>query len=383
MTITITEARRFLLHHQNLLRPGTLSGTEGILAWLRKTRALQFDPINIVGRSHDLTLHSRVAGYRSGMLEDLLYRDRLLVEHFDKEFCVYPVEDWPYLHHRRQGFLDWARGREREGRMFAHHEEVLSEIRSRGPLSSRELSLEGQVDWFWGPKANLSRAVLDHLFYGGLVSIHSRTNNRKNYDLAERIVPPETRALCGSVPAGETLTEWYVRRRIGSVGLLWNRSGSAWLGLGKTPERQKAIDSLTDKKELCPLSVEGIKQPFYARTADWKGFTEFTIPDPDPENGTFIAPLDNLLWDREMIRQLFGFDYVWEIYKPPAQRKWGYYVLPLLAGDRIIGRAEPVFDRTSGKLELKNLWHEEGIKWGKTEKAALRQAVERLNQFLQ
>lgn len=381
MLLTREEACRFLLWYQELLLPCRLTGREGVLSWLNRTRALQSDPVNVVGRSPDLTLRARVGDYRPEMLTGLLYRERLLVEHFDKEFCVFPAEDWSLLGYRRQGYLEWSRGRQREGQLFAHHETVLAAVRDRGALSPAELELAGTVDWYWGPAAKLSRAVLDHMFYGGLLAIHSRKGHRKYYELPERVLPAEALSA-SSVPSGDGLTEWQVMRRIGSVGLLWNRSGSAWLGLPGAPQRQKALDALVSRGELCPLTVEGIKQPFYVRTADWNRFAESEIPEPDPADGVFLAPLDNLLWDREMIRQLFGFDYVWEIYKPAEKRKWGYYVLPLLAGGRLIGRAEPVYNRDTGRLELKNSWFEREAPPGAVRKRALRRAVRALESML-
>jgi uncharacterized protein YcaQ len=155
--------------------------------------------------------------------------------------------------------------------------------------------------------------------------------------------------------------DWYVLRRIGSIGLLWNR-GSGWMGVPATSvQRSAALKRLVDSGEVLEVTVDGIDAPFYMRTHDKKDLDNLLYTDNDGARASFIAPLDNLMWDRQLLEELFGFYYRWEVYVPPKQRKYGYYVLPVLYGDQFVARFEPVRNKKTGALTIVNWWWEQDI----------------------
>lgn len=242
---------------------------------------------------------------------------------------------------------------------------VLAEIRERGPLSSADLDLDDKVDWPWGP-TRLARAALEALYFAGRLIVSDKTGTRKAYDLPERHMPEALLSAPDPFATDEEYVDWHVLRRIGSVGLLWNRPGDAWLGIigMKSPERNGAFVRLLEKDRIREVRVEEVPYPLYIRKEDMPLLNEsadgpgFAASD---QRASVLAPLDNLLWDRHLIRELFGFDYVWEVYKPAKERKYGYYVLPVLCGDRFVARFEPVKTRPGDRFSIRRWWWEEGV----------------------
>jgi uncharacterized protein YcaQ len=157
-----------------------------------------------------------------------------------------------------------------------------------------------------------------------------------------------------------TIRKWQVLRRIGAVGMLHNNASYAFIGIGglKTNERNDIYNELLHKGEIAELHVEGIKAPFYYRTRDNKVLYSAISCDEKSERIEFIAPLDTLMWDRKIIVELFDFDYKWEIYTPIKDRKYGYYVLPILSGDSFIGRIELLRNKELGEFDIVNIWWE-------------------------
>ncbi len=159
-------------------------------------------------------------------------------------------------------------------------------------------------------------------------------------------------------PEEDDYYQWHLLRRIRSVGMMWNRSSDSFLGIGgfKADRRKRTFKQLSEKGLLTEINVAGIQWPFYIATEDLR----YLAYDDQSENRMeFIAPLDNLIWDRKLIKEIFDFDYKWEIYTPQPDRKYGYYVLPILYDDRFIGRIELIKNRSLGVFEPKNIWWEE------------------------
>jgi len=158
----------------------------------------------------------------------------------------------------------------------------------------------------------------------------------------------------------EQYLDWHVKRRIGAIGLLWGRPSDAWLGIHwmKSQERIAALSRLERKGEILPIEVEDIEYPFYIRKEEVTLLHQAIKNTNIKPQVSFIAPLDNLLWDRKLIKEIFGFEYTWEVYKPVSERKYGYYVLPVLYGDKFIARFEPKFNRKTKILEIINWWWE-------------------------
>lgn len=312
-----------------------------------RLRSIQFDPIAPVGCNHDLVLQSRLADYRIGDWQKTAYQDRLIYDGWDKQASLVPFEGWP----ARRIFHTWHRPR--VGRVFDDHpyavEAVLKELTERGPLMPKELEFqERKEEWkdsWHGP--NLSKQTLRALWHTGQVMTAGRKNGHHIYDLTERVVPPQIFQR-PALSEAESLREMLLDRHRG-VGLLRpNAAQEVWSFYVSAAVRRAAIQDLVGQGDLVAVEVEGVKA--HAAPALLKLLDE---PALEPRV-VFVAPLDQFVWDRGMVAHLFDFDYVWEIYVPEAKRRWGYYVLPVLFGDRFVARVE--FWARKGVLEIRN-WH--------------------------
>ena len=361
LTITRHQARRFVLAHQNLWPPRELRGKAGVLEHMQRVRCIQFDPLNIVGRNPELVLQARVGDFQPSMLDELLYRDRQLVDGWDKMMSIYPVEDWPCFRRRREGAVN-HRGRSRD-EVDAIVPKVRHELEARGPLSSNDLDFGQTVNWSWAP-TRVARAALESMYHWGELIVHHKVNTRKVYDFAHKHIPQATLSAPDPHETVEHYHDWYVHRRLGSVGLVRAGGGAAgaWLGLPgiKSPARVVIIERLLKRDQLLQIEVEGLAQPCYIRSQDKATLDSVLRDDNVPLHASIVAPLDNLIWDRRFVEALFDFSYVWEVYKPAAQREYGYYVLPILYGDRFVARFEPGRDKKRGALTVQNWWWEKG-----------------------
>jgi uncharacterized protein len=358
--ITKSQACRFLLKHQGLYPPRDAEGKADIMACFARLGCIQYDPLNIVGHNSELVLQSRVAGFRPDMLRELLYEDRLLVDGWDKVMSIYPTADWPYFQRRREAELHRQQNKGEDLLPFLPL--VREEVRKRGPLSSIDLAFDDSISWPWGP-TRVSRAALETMYFSGEMVIHHKVNTRKVYDLANRHLPADLLAVPDPNPTQEDYYAWILLRRIGGVGLLWNRASDAWVGINglKSRERQAAVDRLLGEGKLTEVQVAGIKWPCYLRSVDLPVLQDSLDEIGPLPQAAIIAPLDNLLWDRRFIEALFDFNYRWEVYKPAAQREYGYYVLPVLVGDRFVARFEPGHDKKNGLMTIKNWWWEADV----------------------
>ena len=360
--LTKAEARRFLLAHQHLRPPRGLRGKGGILEFIRHVGCIQYDPVNLVGQNPELVLQARVADYTPALLGELLYTDRRLVDGWDKQAAIHLVEDWPYF----------ARHRDRARREHGDPANppmtvatgVLDAIRARGPLCSANLGHNDTIDWWWGAQTRLGRASLEILYGMGEVGVHHRINTRRYFDLIERLLPADLLAASDPNLTEEAYQDWHVARRVGSLGLANPAAGEYWLGMGgmKAEPRRATLARLSVQGVLIPVAVEGIvRGPLFIRASDASFLDAAASAERVTPSAAFIGPLDNLIWDRDLIRWLFDFDYTWEVYKPAAQRKYGHYVLPVLYGDRFVARVEPIVDRKARVLTIVNWWWEADV----------------------
>lgn len=381
LTLSKRQARRFLLAHQGLWPPHSLAGKTGILEHLQKIRTIQFDPLNIVGHNSDLVLQARLANYRPQMLQELLYRDRVLVDGLDKMMSIYPMEDWPNFQRQRGSAREYFR---RNTQQAADILPIIREqIRQQGPLSSIDLDMDESIDWAWAP-TRLVRATMESMFGWGELVIHHRVHTRKYYDFAERHISPDILNIGDPNPSEPGYHDWHISRRLGSVGLLWGKASDAWLAMPgiKSKQRIEALNRLVDREEILLLTVEGISAPVYMRRLDYALVEDRLSNQKTRKRAVILAPLDNLLWDRRWIEQLFNFSYVWEVYKPAPERKFGYYVLPILYGDRFVARFEPGWEKERNALVIKNWWWEAGIKQTKSMQTELHRCFKRFQSYL-
>jgi uncharacterized protein YcaQ len=363
LRLSEAEARRFLLLHQRLWPPRRARGKAGILDFIRHAGCIQYDPVNLVGQNPELVLQARVSDYTSALLAELLYTDRRLVDGWDKQAAIHLAEDWPYFaRHREQARRAYG---DPTNPPMAIADAVKDALRTRGPLCSADLGHDDTIHWWWGVPTRLGRATLEILYGMGEVGVHHRVNTRRYFDLVERLLPAELLAAPDPNPTDEAYQDWHVARRVGSLGLANPAGAEHWLGIAGTfgtEARRAALARLAHLGHVIPVDVAGIAQtPLFIRATDAPLLDAAANAGGVAPAAAFIGPLDNLIWDRGLIRWLFDFDYTWEVYKPAAQRKYGHYVLPVLYGDRFVARVEPIFDRRARVLTIANWWWEVGI----------------------
>lgn len=349
------EARHFLGACQGLDGPHRFCGEAGVLDFIRQAGCIQYDPIDVCGRNADLVLQSRVAGYTKPMLEKLLYQDRLLFDYWDKNMAILSTEDWPAFARTRQGYCRASlRSHEAVERCIP---QVLAALRERGPCFSGDLAMKEKVDWYWSDTTQ-ARAALEALYFRGVLCIHHKRGTQKCYDLAQRCLPQAVLDAPDPHATQADYLAWRLYRRIGAVGLLWPRASDAYLGIeGLDASLRRSLFQRLEKDGLIlPVAIEGIRESFYLRAQDAK----WLEAAPQGERTELIAPLDSLLWDRRLIRAIFGFQYKWEIYTPAAQRQYGYYVLPVWQQGDFTARIEILCRREAGVLEVCGLWPEKG-----------------------
>lgn len=322
--------------------------------------SLQFDPLEVPGaRNQDLVLHARIHGYRREWCDGLLYApkgERRLFEAYNKSLNILPVDELRYYR------LAWHRAKQRyDHGIFAERAKsvraIVDRIRKEGPLSSSAFKAThaGHVDWHWAPTAE-GRAILEALFAVGRVGIASRDGSRRTFDLIERLFPEEL--LAERAPRAEQWRHRLLSRHRGHGLLGPGASSEVHLATGTSAERAKHLRDLVERGALIPAEVEGVKGTRYVVAEERALLDDATHVAP---HVTFLAPLDPLVWDRKLLRALFDFDYIWEVYTPEHKRQHGYYVLPLLFGERLVGRIEPRLDRKTRTLDILGVWFEKGF----------------------
>lgn len=390
VTLTNKQARQFILLKHGLLGAHKFIGKQGALEFVRQAGCIQFDPVDSCGKNAELTLQSRVKNFTKQTLSELLYTDRSLVDFPDKNLSILPTEDWPYFQRYRQAAKD-------SGTNFPELEglekQAIEYIRINGAVSSDDLPMQGSIHWHsaihwsgvWSGNTNAARAVLEQLYSTGVLIIHHKKGSRKYYDLADKYLPAQLLDSPDPLPDDFEHKKWRVLRRIGAVGLLWNRPSDAWLNIWdmKSPERIQIFKELLSEGKILAVQVEGIPTELYCRAED-QPLLETVLENRDYKpRCEFLAPLDCFLWDRKLIKALFGFEYSWEIYTPAPKRKYGFYVLPILYGDRFAGRIEAVSQTKTKTLLVKNIWYEDGVRQTKKLLAEIDKTLKRFARFNQ
>jgi hypothetical protein len=361
--LSASEARAFLVGHCGLRRPEPKSGPEGVRSALKRLRSIQLDPLDVIGTNADLAALARVDGLSRGDVFRAVYPGHAF-EHFAKERCLLPASAFPW-YRGQAAETPWWRLAERLKRLPPGLvEEVLEEIRARGPVTPDDLTDRGKVEPLdWSGWKGTGRAVvmaIEVLWTRCEVVVCGRTERGMLYDIPERVFPgvePKPASVFG---------RWAIVERVEAAGLLARAGGAIWSMLDAV-RGSKLPEQLVEEGILESVCIEGSGRPYLAPA----GFRERAHPPADGRV-RILGPLDALLWDRGLVKRAFGFDYAWEVYKPAGERRWGWYVTPLLRGDALVGRMEAAVER--GALRVKKLWREEGAAW---DDAALDEALAR------
>lgn len=368
IVISRQTARRFVLGKQGLWPGRRWKGKKGTAQAIRACEAVQLDPLNITARSHDLVLHSRVVDYKPEYLYQIAYQDR---EFFDYGgwLAMYPMSNLPYFrvhmerrrHHKRV-----------EGFMLSNPElfdQVRAELRARGPLGNRDLN-GNKVERNYRGRKDTSLALFDMWLCGELM-IHHREGFERVYDFRENIAPKQF----DYVKSEKEAEEFFIRKEISFMGLYrepvlrsalqydmqsnysraeTGRLVTEWIdcGKGRQARVEDGRDTFLVLAEDIPV-LEALEEGKLPK--GWKPADTSTL-----EEVTFLASLD-IVSARGRAKRLFDFDYKWEVYTPAHQRRWGYYVLPILYGDDLVARFDPKLDRTTMTLEIKGFWLEDEV----------------------
>jgi uncharacterized protein YcaQ len=330
ITLSLAEARRLLVSHVGLNAP-----MKSASAVLQRLGCIQLDPLDVIGTNADLVLMARVPGARRGDVYSKLF-PRGAFEHFAKERCILPAAAFPfYRQHGHGAQTPWWRHQDREQRVPATVvARVLTEVRERGPITARDLTDHGAVepmDWSgWKGTAKATSMALEILWTTCDVVISGRTaSGAKLYDVPERAL----KAVAAKKP-DEPFERWALRERVRAAGLLSRSGGATWSILNRI-RTTSLPDEMIASGELIAVSIDGSPRRYLAAP---EFLRKRTVRYDDRIR--IIGPLDPLIWDRDLVRHIFEFDYVWEVYKPAKLRKWGWYVCPLLYRDRLVGRVD-------------------------------------------
>ncbi len=326
---------------------------------------IQLDSISAVERSHRIALASRAGIYKQGVVSRLLAHGRIF-EYWAHEACLLPVEDWPlFVSAMRSGGRRWYGEVEKTHPHLA--DEILAEIRARGPLASRhfEGSTEGGM-WNWKP----AKAMLERLWNRGDLVVSGRQGFQRLYELPERVIPRAV--LEAPLPSTDERLRTLALKAVRARGALTDAGiVEHWRLRGGTRAVSGAVDSLVGDGLLERVKVDDGGAPVAVEAgAD--------LEPPAPSAAVLISPFDNLLWDRPFARRVLGFDHLIEVYKPQPQRRYGYYVLPLVWRDRLVGRADLKSDRATGALLVKSFHRENGVRPSSALDEAFDRALDRL-----
>ena len=349
MTVGLSALRRYVVAHQGYSSRFRRAGRPDIVSAIRRLQAVQLDSISTVDRAHRLTLSSRIGGYEEGEVSRLLGEGRIF-EYWAHEACLLPIEDYPLFKRRMADLSDrhWW-GRERTADMRAIERDVVARIRDEGALPVR--AFEGRSDPMWGWKP--AKRALEHLFAAGEIAIAGRQGFQRVYDLPERVIPRAQ--LDAPTPTEDEFRRGYALRAVEARGALTEAGIAEHC---RFPGGIKAIRPHVDA-----LVAGGLVR----RLAVEDGGAPVIVPagaelDGAPAAPVLLCPFDNLMWDRPFLRRLFGFDHLIEVYKREHERVFGYYVLPLLVGDRLVARADLKADRANGVLQVKRFTAEPRIR---------------------
>ena len=372
------EARRLFLGRHALAEPpsGPARGAD-LLALIDRLGFVQVDSINTVERAHHMILWSRRQGYRPAYLRPLLERDRTLFEHWTHDASIIPSAFLPHWHLRftRSAERIRARWRAWQGPEFeAQIETVLAHVAARGPVGSGEVGADearGKGGWWdWHP----SKTALEFLWHTGQLAVTRRDGFAKIYDLAERVYP-----TAGPPPDPAVTIDWACAGALDRLGFATSGEIAAFWQKVTPAEAKDWCAAARARGEIVEIAVEGADgstRHCFARP----DLLAEPVPEP-PARLRILSPFDPALRDRNRTERLFGFHYRIEVFVPEAQRRYGYYVFPVLEGARLVGRLDARARRAENTLRIAAFWPEPGIALTRARRAKLEAELLRLARF--
>jgi uncharacterized protein YcaQ len=389
-TVSLAQLRRYVVAHQGYATRFRRARAADVVEMVRRLSCVQLDSISTVDRAHRLTLTSRVGAFPRGTVSRLLKTGRIF-EYWAHEACLVPIEDYPLFKRR----MEHLRKRHWWGREHKHDPQVkarvLDALREHGALPTRFFEGGGggvgstepprgagsagtgassAGMWNWKPE----KRILEDLFAAGEVVVAGRESFQRLYALPEQVIPPEY--LDAPAPSEEEFQHGYALRAVQGRGAL-TESGIAehCRFQGGIKAMRPVVDSLEAERLVRRVAVEDGGPPVVVPAAA-------ELDGGVPSGGVLLCPFDNLLWDRPFVERVFGFRHVIEVYKPAPQREFGYYVLPFLYGDRLVGRADLKADRAEGILRVRAFHLEPRVRRSGALETAVAKALDRLVRVL-
>ena len=392
ITTTRENARRLAVAKQHLAggRPSK-PGPNYILRVTRDLGCLQLDPISTVAPSHIIVLWSRLGNFDTSDLDKLLWRDKKLFEYWAHQASIVMMEDYPLYYSLMRSHPDMLASqgsvwRQRIDKFLNANaklrDHILNELRKKGPLLSREFEDKTRVKGSlgWGSWGDVSRMMF-HLFLMGEVMVVGREGKQKLYGLSEDFLPSWVSKKKLSAEEVEYIA---VQRSLRALGIA-NSSEISWHFLRKRyPNLKATLKQLVSDERIIPIDITDgpvEKAQRYIHSDDVERLEQLQSGEWQPRV-SLLSPFDNLFCDRARTKLLFNFDYTIEIYTPASKRKFGYYVLPILYGDKFIGRLDPFMDRKNEKLIIKAVHAERHAPKDKDTSREIRESVEQLSEFL-
>lgn len=378
MTVKRDVAKRLMLIKQGIGEFPSKSNKNDVYKTVKKLGCIQIDTINVIERAHYITLWSRLDNYKKEYLNELAYKDKKLFEYEGHAASFIPFQDYRYFIHsmrvrKKEIPLKFQKYGER---LFNVNESgnypkqnikildfVLKRIKDEGPLSSKDFEGSKRKGGWWNWKP--AKLALELLYGAGILMVSRRENFQRYYDLAENVIPD---CIDITEPKDEERIRFFMIKTLECLGLCKAQEIRKYfhnysVKLNQTSKQlEKALDELVLEDIVNKYKIEGDKYNYYCKTEDSSLLEQLDDDSLDFWGVRFFVYFDNFMWIRERIEFLFGFKSKLEIYLPKQQRIFGYYHLPILYGDKIIGRIEPKMDRAKNTLIIRGLWYEKGFK---------------------
>lgn len=382
LRLTNKEARRLFIDAHGLSEPRRgACGEEELFSIIQDIGFVQLDTINTVARAHDMILFARRQNFNRDCLATL-HESGKLFEHYTHDASLIPMEFYPYwrqrFQHTKDNMLKRPANQKRLGeKPKATLARVRKQVRDHGPTMTRDFAdgPKGEGTWWgWSP----TKTALEYLYRSGELAVVRREGFHKVYDLAERVIPEDVFARR---PSKAEMVDFKCREALNRIGFgTPTEIGHFWETL-RHQDVNKWAKPLLDK-ELQEVIIEGARDEPEKKAYAFVDLEDRLAAAKEPSKTLrFLSPFDPLIRDRKRLKQLFGFDYTIEIFVPEAKRLYGYYVLPILEGDRIVGRADLKAERKKGVLDMKGLWLTKNVKLTGAREKALHNDLARLAQF--
>lgn len=368
--LSLEDARFLALKNQKLLERDNHHTKKDLHKIIEKIGYVQIDTISIVERAHHHILWTRLPAYKKSMLDDLM-KEKKIFEYWSHAAAFLPMKDYRFSLLRKKNYKERNKEWEKKNKKILDF--ARDRITNEGPLQSKDFEHPPRVKsgwWDWKP----AKEALEYLFHIGEFMVAERKSFQKVYDLTEQVLPKK---IDITVPTYEEHCEHLISNSINANGFA-SQKEMFYLRRGDSKIPLSVINRLAEEKKIILVKIKGIEdEKYYTTKENLKQLSKKEFV----KDVHILSPFDNLVIQRKRIKTLFDFDYVIECYVPASKRKFGYYVLPIVYGDKFIGRLDAKADRGNKLLRIINLWFEDNAKPGKNFKEIFKKRIDELTAF--